>query len=54
MRRIKKGNVMKTWFYIVAVEDAGWYNVAIKATRLTVVAEFARLYPHARMHSIQE
>ena len=44
---------MKTWFYIVAVEESGWYNVAIKATALTVAEEFKRLYPHARMHSIE-
>ena len=45
---------MKTWFYIVAVEPSGcWYNVAIKATKLTVTAEFARRYPQARILSIE-
>ena len=44
---------MKTWFYIVAIEDAGWYNVAIKATKATVVMEFTRLYPGARIGSIE-
>ena len=45
---------MKTWFYIVAVEPTGWYNVGIKATKDTVLAEFARLYPRARILSIDE
>lgn len=43
---------MKTWFYIVAVDELGWYNVAIKATPLTVRAEFARLYPRDKILSI--
>ncbi len=43
---------MKVWFYIVAVESAGWYNVAIQATGDTVKAEFAKRYPHAKIHSI--
>ena len=42
---------MKTWFYIVAM-DLAVFSVAIKATKDTVRAEFARQYPHTRILSI--
>lgn len=45
---------MKTWFYAVMVETAGWYNAAVKARSANEArALLAKRYPHACVHSLE-